>query len=388
MKVLMYDWPSFTGDFMKNILKKKHFRVETFYYFPLASIEEDEVFVKKFSDKIDEGTYDFVFSVNFFPVVAMACYKKNMPYVSWSYDAPLNISHTEYTLNFPTNYVFLFDKNHANGYISQGFDHIWHLPLAIDTAYYDSFTPSKTDYDRYKSQISFVGQIYNSTYPKIIPPLGEFERKYLDSLINVQTDLYGAFVIDEYLNEDIIDKVNTCYREKLVDKTFQVTKKQLSYSLSTYVTFKERVTILSLLSKKFDVSLYSGDEHPLLTEAKQKGRVDYSTQMPYVFKCSDINLNITLKCLQTGIPLRALDIMGCGGFLLSNYQEEFLDFFIPNEDFVYYEDFGDSYEKAAFYLKNTDLRKRIAINGYEKIKKYFSYDDRFDFIASKCPFMN
>lgn len=387
MKILMYDWPSFTGDTMRKMFLKRHIQVETFYYYPLESMEEDDVFVEKFAKKIGEGSYDFVFSVNYIPVVAIACHKKNMPYVSWSYDAPLNISHIENTLYFPTNYVFLFDRAQANGYISQGFDHIWHLPLAIDTSHYDTFKPTSSDYKQYKSQISFVGQIYNSTYPKIIVPLGEFERKYLDSLINVQTDLYGAFVIDDYLNEDIIGKINACYLEKLVNKDFQVTKKKLSYSMSTYVTFKERVTILSLLSKKFDVALYSGDEHPLLTETRQMGRVDYSTQMPYIFKCSDINLNITLKCLQTGIPLRALDIMGCGGFLLTNYQEEFLDYFVPNEDFVYYEDFGDSYEKAAYYLENETLRKQIAQNGYHKIKKYFSYKERLDFIVSKCPFM-
>ena len=343
--------------------------------------------MEKFVNKIEEGNYDFVFSVNYIPVVAIACHKKDMPYVSWSYDAPLNISHIENTLHFPTNYVFLFDSAQANGYISQGFDNVWHLPLAIDTSYYDVFKPTAADNKRFKSQISFVGQIYNSTYPGLITPLGEFERKYLDSLINVQTDLYGAFVIDEYLNDDIIHKINTCYREKLKNTDFRITKKKLSYSMATYVTFKERVTILSLLSKKFDVSLYSGDKHPLLTETRHCGRVDYSTEMPYIFKCSDINLNITLKCLQTGIPLRALDIMGCGGFLLTNYQEEFLDFFIPDEDFVYYEDFGDSYEKAAFYLQNDVLRKQIAQNGYDKIKKYFSYDDRLDFIADKCPFM-
>lgn len=387
MKVLMYDWPSFTGDTMKRLFKKRNILVDCFYYYPLASMEEDEVFVEKFSQKIHEANYDFVYSVNYIPVVAIACHKENIPYVSWSYDAPLNIAHIENTLHFPTNYVFLFDKKQAEGYIAQGYEHIWHLPLAVDTNYYDTFIPSAKNYEKYMSQISFVGQIYNSTYPKIIVPLGEFERKYLDSLINVQTDLYGAFVIDNYLNDDIIEKINACYREKLVDKDFQITKKKLSYSMSTYITFKERVAILSLLSKKFDVALYSGDNHPLLTEARQCGRVDYGTEMPYVFKCSDINLNITLKCLQTGIPLRALDIMGCGGFLLSNYQEEYLDYFIPDEDFVYYEDFKDAYAKADFYLKNDTLRKQIAKNGYEKIKKYFSYEDRFAFMKDHCPFM-
>lgn len=387
MKVLMYDWPSFTGDTMKRLFKKRNIQVDSFFYYPLESMEEDEVFVDKFSKKIKEGTYDFVYSVNYIPVVAIACHKENIPYVSWSYDAPLNIAHIENTLHFPTNYVFLFDKKQAEGYIAQGYEHIWHLPLAVDTNYYDKFIPSAKNREKYTSQISFVGQIYNSTYPKIIVPLGEFERKYLDSLINVQTDLYGAFVIDNYLNDDIIEKINACYREKLTDKDFQITKKKLSYSMSTYITFKERVAILSLLSKKFDVALYSGDNHPLLTEARQCGRVDYGTEMPYVFKCSDINLNITLKCLQTGIPLRALDIMGCGGFLLSNYQEEYLDYFVPDEDFVYYEDFKDAYAKADFYLKNDTSRKQIAKNGYEKIKKYFSYEDRFAFMKDHCPFI-
>ena len=387
MKVLMYDWPSFTGDTIKNVFKKNHVSVDTFYYYPLASMEEDDVFVDKFEKKILSGRYDYAFSVNYIPVIAIACHNQNIPYVSWSYDNPLNISHIENTLYFPTNYVFLFDKSQALGYISQGFDHIWHLPLAVDTSYYDSFKPSQKEWNKYKSQISFVGQIYNSTYPNLIVPLDEFERKYLDSLINVQTDLYGSFVIDNYLNDDILERVNSCYREKLTDKNFQVTKKKLSYSMSTYVTFKERVAILSLLSQKFDVSLYSGDEHPLLTKTRQCGRIDYSTEMPYVFKCSDINLNITLKCLQTGIPLRALDIMGCGGFLLSNYQEEFLDHFVPDEDFVYYEDFKDAYAKADFYLKNDTLRKQIARNGYEKIKNNFTYEERFAFMKSCCPFM-
>ena len=38
-----------------------------------------------------------------------------------------------------------------------------------------------------------------------------------------------------------------------------------------------------------------------------------------MFANSKVNLNITLRNIKTGIPLRALDIMGAGGFLLTNY---------------------------------------------------------------------
>ena len=54
---------------------------------------------------------------------------------------------------------------------------------------------------------------------------------------------------------------------------------------------------------------------------------------------------------------------------------------------LYYEDFKDAYAKADFYLKNDTLRKQIARNGYEKIKNNFTYEERFAFMKSCCPFM-
>ena len=45
-------------------------------------------------------------------------------------------------------------------------------------------------------------------------------------------------------------------------------------------------------------------------------------------------MNISLRTIESAIPLRCLDIMACGGLLLSNYQEDFLEFFEPDVDFV------------------------------------------------------
>lgn len=60
--------------------------------------------------------------------------------------------------------------------------------------------------------------------------------------------------------------------------------------------------------------------------AEYVGPIDWYSVMPLVFKNTCINLNITLKSIQSGIPLRGMDIMGSGGFLLTNYQNDFLDF--------------------------------------------------------------
>ena len=112
------------------------------------------------------------------------------------------------------------------------------------------------------------------------------------------------------------------------------------------------------------------------------GAVDYYAEMPYVFANSKINLNISLRSIQSGIPLRAMDIMGAGGFLLSNFQADFLDYFIPNEDFVYYESEEDLVEKVIYYLNHEKERFEIAHNGHEKVKKNHSFEIFFSNIFS------
>ena len=80
--------------------------------------------------------------------------------------------------------------------------------------------------------------------------------------------------------------------------------------------------------------------------------------------------------IKSGIPLRAYDIMGAGGFLLSNFQADFLDDFIPGEDFVYYESKEDLLQMVAYYLDHEEERKAIAKNGHDKVAKGHTYRHR------------
>lgn len=57
-----------------------------------------------------------------------------------------------------------------------------------------------------------------------------------------------------------------------------------------------------------------------------------------------------------------MDIMGSGGFLLSNYQEDFLDDFVPGEDFVFYESEDDFVHKIDYYLAHDNERRQIIAN--------------------------
>lgn len=106
------------------------------------------------------------------------------------------------------------------------------------------------------------------------------------------------------------------------------------------------------------------------------GAVDYYEVMPHVFKQSKINLNITLRSIQSGMPLRAWDIMGAGGFLLSNYQADFFDFFTPGEDFDYFDGAEDLLSKIEYYLSHEKERMEIARNAYQKVAEAHTYRHR------------
>jgi spore maturation protein CgeB len=95
--------------------------------------------------------------------------------------------------------------------------------------------------------------------------------------------------------------------------------------------------------------------------------------MPKVFKCSKINLNVTMRDIINGVPLRCIDIMACGGCLLTNYQKDFDEHFKDGENILFYNDAGEALEKADYYLAHDTEREKISQSGYETVKKYYNF---------------
>lgn len=98
--------------------------------------------------------------------------------------------------------------------------------------------------------------------------------------------------------------------------------------------------------------------------------------MPKLFKTAKINLNDTRRSNKCGIPLRAMDIMGCGGFLLSNYQEDFFRHFEPDVHFVMYGSIDEAIDKCAYYLGHDSERERIKQNALDIMKREHTYELR------------
>ena len=374
MRLLIFEWAggTFTYPDIIEYFNNKGIGYNTVSY-NFRNINEDEFFEYRFGKELDKG-FDAVFSVNFFPLVAKCCNKAGIKYVSWSYDNPLDIPQIEKTLGLPVNHVFMFDRIQVKKYRDLGFDNVNHMPLAVNCRRLDAAKLSGKDIDDYGADVSFVGRMYESMYSKFAQYMDEYCKGYIDAVIAAQSKVYGYYMVDDMLNEGIMKHINEHFKELDPDTDFFLSKEALSFAMGSEITRRERIIILNILSKRYKLNLYSWDYNELLGNVNYRGTCDYITQMPKIFKASKVNLNINLRISQSGIPQRVLDILGCGAFLISNYQPEIDENFVNGEEVVMYDSVEDACEKAIYYIENVNERERIAKNGYAKVRELFSYE--------------
>ncbi len=130
------------------------------------------------------------------------------------------------------------------------------------------------------------------------------------------------------------------------------------------------------LSKKYAVTIYSNSDTSDLLRVRYGGSLDYWSEMPKVFTASKINLNFTIPGIKSGLPLRIWDVLGSGGFLMTNFQAEIPAYFKNKVDLVCFESVEELSELAGYYLSHEKERRQIAKNGYEKVKAFHTCEQR------------
>lgn len=371
MRLLIYHWGSYLQYDIFSICKEKNIDFQIFEW-KFENKNYDKNFEKWFGNTVQKDEFDALLSVNYYPVLSDACMKKGMKYIAWCYDNPLNVERIEETLGNPVNYVFLFDKVQFWQYVRKGFYTVYHLPLGVNRSRLMRLKVSTDERVQYGAEVSFVGNLYESFIHELMAPMDDYTTGYLKSLMDVQLQIYGQYIFDDIITQELVDNINEQYLMWNPKTKLRISKQALTFAMASEVTRNERLILLTLCGKRFDTKLYSNDDSALIKNVTKCGSVDYVKEMPKVFACSKVNLNPTLRVIQTGIPLRAFDIMGAGGFLLSNYQEELLENFENEKHLVIYESMEDAIEKIGFYIKHEENRCQIAENGKRRTLEAYS----------------
>lgn len=309
-----------------------------------------------------------VLSWNYYPAASIACERVGVPYIAWLFDSPLIHVYSD-TMTNSCNYIFAFDKMQYQDIRSKG-GNCYYLPLAVNATRLGAMEITDEEIAKYSESISFVGSLYTKNmYNSAIP---FFTKESVTKHQELFAKQYGNWK-DNYLYTDITDE-DIDMMEKAAPlkgiESYSFADRQniyVGFLLARKMAEYERVRMLNELAQYFSVTLYnSSDDKSMLNGVICKPKVNYEKETPKVYFSSKINLNMTLRSIETGLPLRVFDIMGVGGFLMSNYQKEFEELYEPEKDVVLYSSMDELIDKARFYLTHERERLTIAMNGYKR----------------------
>lgn len=383
-------FPIIFRTYTENAIKRAFEKLSIDYlcntYYTPQSFYEDEFLQKKIESDCKKYKATHIFTINYFPIIALVADTLAIPYVSWSYDSPLNLPNTD-TMDFETNKIFLFDRAECEYYKSYGFDNVFHLPLAVDTEFLSKVKrPEKKKYD-----VSFLGGFYENDFYNILAPLSENTKEILINTVKSQIGHGGSSVINNIVTEFMVKKINNEYYHAteavakeahvpMPENTFEINERQLNFLMCEEATRQERLILTGTLSSYYKAGIatnaYADGLRDFMPNAEIMPTLDYQNEMPYFFMESKVNLNPALHAIRSGMNLRLLDIVGSRSFILSSNLPEISEHFKVGEEIEVYSSLEECIEKAEYYIKNDEKREEIARYGFEKASKEFRYEDR------------
>ena len=364
--------------------------IEAFKALNITVLEEDmeihqksiapEERIRFLAEQILTQQVSLVFSINYFPYISEVCQRLNVIYACLSVDCPV-LELFSSSIRNSCNRIFLFDYHQYLQFKDENPSCIFYLPLGTNVDRWDACLSAKNNSEdsTWLYDVSFIGSLYSEKSPYEHLPLSDFDRGYADGLMKAQLKLSGLSLVEESLTPALISALKDAASAPddrsagfhVLPDAFADTDAYVAanYFLGMHISALERTRILNSLAKRFKVDLFTRSDVSCLEGVHCHDGVSTHHEMPQIFYHSKINLNITIRSIQTGLSQRIWDVLGCRGFLLSNYQDEIPEYLQIGTDLDCYESISELKEKIEFYLTHEETRMEIAEHGYQTVKE-------------------
>lgn len=324
-----------------------------------------------------------IISVNLVDNLVLAAERANITYLSIIWDAPYLPLFSEYGRKDHCWFA-VFDKKDLQRFESRKVPHVLYQPLAVDSVAIGEWNKGCEGEDppKYEHDICFLGNLYDDNF------FDEFCQNMPQYLMDFFTDLFerNAFcwdgtnriygsVSDEMLAE--IRKVTPGFQLVNFFEIEDARYFEVAY-LFRKIAYIERVCTLNMLAEKYPVTLYTASKtaDSVLKHVRIMPPVSAGHESWKIFRSSKINLNISLKCIEAGTPLRVMDIMGAGGFVMTNYCPETAEIFQEDKEIVMFRTPEELKQKVEYYLTHDTEREQIARAGHEKVMKCYTFEKK------------
>lgn len=379
MRILWYQTKHRAENRILRALRTCGHEVETFFC-PLQTKEQEEQFIPMIYALCGEQHADAVFSVGYVAGISDACEQANVLYLAYCCDAP-NLFMYERNLANRCNRILVADSSQIPLFMENGATEVYYMPMAplVQTERAEISGNAASKECTQGRNISFVGRLHENNLYRSLNSLPDSMRGFLDGVLTAQSKIYGYS-----LYRDVLDKSFWDIMTKLI-KSEQAgdDPEKLCYMLEHFffdeqVTKIERTNLVGELAKRFQKQFgFYGRECPQNAESLSYiGEIPEGVAMARHYHGTAINVNITNRARISGVPQKVWDVLMCGGFLLSNYQQDFEGLLTPGEDFVMYGSAEELIRLSEYYLEHPKERQEIAQNGKHKVSENHTWEHR------------
>lgn len=113
--------------------------------------------------------------------------------------------------------------------------------------------------------------------------------------------------------------------------------------------------------------------------------LDFLRETPWIYRSGAIHINLfNVQCVNSP-TIRMLDVMACGGFLLTEYRPFISTCFRIGEELETFRDREELRDKTEYFLAHPAKRKEIALAGQRRVLAEHRYRDRLERVLGAAP---
>jgi spore maturation protein CgeB len=331
---------------------------------------------------IKENAITHLLSIHMLPNLSVAAYRMGIKYIAMLWDAPVLAMNTIFG-KLDNLWVTSYDKLDCERFKRYGVKHVLYQPLTVDRDALCKWNMSGRLQGNYFNEISFVGRLYEKNlYDAQITNIPANMQDYFTSIMEeVAFRWDGANRIFGTVDKQILDYIKLVSRGFRINNPYDEADERFFevYYLFQKIANIERVCCLNLLAEQYDLTFYTDsdiEEGLLRPEVKRMPAVEPGKALSLVYAGSKINLNISMRGMEGGTPLRIHEIMGAGGFVLSSFSKETAELFEEDKEIAMFRTPEELLEKAEYYLTHEHERREIALAGQRKVLHRFTHEKK------------
>ena len=325
-------------------------------------------FIKRLLSLLVEARPDFLLAINHLGFdeegkLTGLLTELKLPFASWYVDSPTYILYGGEVNCSPYCAVFCWERSYLGPVEEMGFHSPTFLPLATDP---EVFSPGGNPVNgRFASSLAFVGDSMETAQKKWGKKLSNGARKEIASISAEKMQIDRKKEILECFPS--LAGHAPCNRSRLDIEAALIWKATQGYRLKLAT---------SLIPLGLVIYGDAGWSRLIGKRGILRKQVDYFLELPDVYRGTEVNINCTSFQMKTAVNQRVFDVPACGGFLLSDYQEDMDRFFEVGKEAICFRTTEEAVSLAAYYLGKDTERRKIAEAARRRVLAEHTYARR------------